>query len=410
MSTADASEVFAQALREDDAQALYDRAPCGYLSTDPSGLLVKVNQTFLTMTGYQRAQMIGRMRFADLLSVGGRIYHDTHYAPMLQMQGSAREIALDLLRPDGTRLPVLVTSLLEREPNGTPTVIRTAVFDASERRRYEQELLLATRRAEQSEAHMRHLAATLQAGLIPPVAPHIPGLDIATAYHPAGTDLNIGGDFYDVYPTGPGRWIVALGDVSGKGVEAAIVTALIRHTLRAVTIQDHDPAHALSVLNDVVFHDDTDRFCTLVLVLLTQHGESWTATVSLGGHAPPLLCRPDQRPTPIGRPGTLIGALPAATFHTIEIPIQTGDTLLLYTDGVTDARHDNTFYDEARLYELIYQHLRSRPNTAPTNTLVETILHGVLAFQHDNPSDDIALLSLTVSPKLNRHGFSAALI
>ena len=308
MSTADANEAFTQALRDDDADVLYDRAPCGYLSTDPNGLIVKVNQTFLTMTGYHREQLVGRRRFADLLTVGGRIYHDTHYAPMLQMQDSAREIALDLLRPDGTRLPVLVTSLLERDPHGEPQVIRTAIFDATERRRYEQELLLATRRAEQSEAHARDLAATLQASLIPPVAPHIPGLNIATAYHPAGTGQQIGGDFYDVYPTGPDEWIIALGDVSGKGVDAAIVTALIRHTLRAVTIENRDPAHALTVLNDVLYHDDTDRFCTLALVryaTTTRAGMRASASADTHHHsyAEPASHRPpSDAPAPSSAP------------------------------------------------------------------------------------------------------------
>ena len=152
VSSGEAVEAFTAALLDDDPTALYERAPCGYLSSTPDGTIVKVNQTFLTLTGYQRSDLVGRRTFAELLSPGGRIYHETHYAPMLRMHGTAREIALDIVRADGDRLPVLVNAVLERDVDGAPVVVRTAVFDATDRRRYEQELLLAKERAEASEA------------------------------------------------------------------------------------------------------------------------------------------------------------------------------------------------------------------------------------------------------------------
>lgn len=160
---------FLGALAADDPDQLYDRAPCGYLTTTPDGLIAKVNQTFLTLTGYGQSDLVGRRRFVDLLTAGGRIYHETHYAPMLQMHGTAREIALDVVCADGRRLPVLVNSVLERDPSGTPTVVRTAVFDATQRRAYERELLLTKQRAEESEVHARRLAQTLQQSFIPPL-------------------------------------------------------------------------------------------------------------------------------------------------------------------------------------------------------------------------------------------------
>ena len=170
----DALEAFLGALAGDDPEQLYDRAPCGYLTTTPDGLIAKVNQTFLTLTGYDQGDLVGRRRFVDLLTAGGRIYHETHYAPMLQMHGTAREIALDVVCADGRRLPVLVNSVLERDVLGLPTVVRTAVFDASQRREYERELLRAKQRAEASEVHARKLAQTLQQSFIPPDAPADP--------------------------------------------------------------------------------------------------------------------------------------------------------------------------------------------------------------------------------------------
>src|SRR4029453_12830175 len=114
------------------------------------------------LTGYTREQLVGHRRFAELLTAGGRIYHETHYAPMLEMHGSARAIALDIVRANGSRLPVLVNAILERDDAGHAVVVRAAVFDATDRREYEHELLRAKERAEASEQRSTELARTLQ--------------------------------------------------------------------------------------------------------------------------------------------------------------------------------------------------------------------------------------------------------
>src|SRR3954447_19663187 len=264
MSAQAASEAFYTALLDDDPEQLYDRAPCGYLSTTADGTIVKANATFLDMTGYLSHELVGSRTFASLLTPGGRIYHETHYAPMLSMQGRVREVALDLVRADGSRLPVLVNAALEATPDGTPKVVRVAVFDATHRREYERELLRAKERAERSELRARSLARTLQSTLIPPSPPALPGLDVSAAYRPAGDGQEVGGDFYDVFQISEGDWVVALGDVCGKGVEAAVVTALVRYTLRALTVQLDAPSAVLHSLNDVLLEQGSDRFCTVV--------------------------------------------------------------------------------------------------------------------------------------------------
>src|SRR3954451_21994159 len=142
-------------LTPDSAEDLYENAPCGYLSTLPDGRIARVNQTFLTWTGYTRDQLVGQRRFVELLTPGGRIYHETHYAPLLQMQGTVRAIALDVVRADGSRMPVLVNSQLRADSAGGPIGVRHTVFDATDRRRYETELLAARRRAEQATAWVR---------------------------------------------------------------------------------------------------------------------------------------------------------------------------------------------------------------------------------------------------------------
>jgi PAS domain S-box-containing protein len=128
---------------DESAEELFENAPCGYLSTAADGTLIRVNATFLRWTGYRREELVGVKRFQDILSVGGRIYHETHYAPLLRMQGSVREIAVDIVGANGDRLPVLVNSVLVRDEDGAPQAVRTTVFDATERKQYERELLAA---------------------------------------------------------------------------------------------------------------------------------------------------------------------------------------------------------------------------------------------------------------------------
>jgi serine/threonine-protein kinase RsbW len=142
---------------DDDPEELYDHAPCGYLTTLPDGTVVRVNQTFLNWTGYARTDLIGHRRFRELLTPGDQIYHETHYAPLLVMQGEVHEIALEVVRADGERVPVLVNSVLERAAGGAPRLIRTMVFNASERRSYEKELLHARNFAEESEKRIKVL-------------------------------------------------------------------------------------------------------------------------------------------------------------------------------------------------------------------------------------------------------------
>jgi sigma-B regulation protein RsbU (phosphoserine phosphatase) len=373
------------------AAELYQRAPCGFLSTTPEGTIVGVNETMLTLSGYQADELVGHRTFASLLSAGGRIYHETHYAPMLQMQGVAREIALDLICADGKRLPVLVNSILERGPDGTPRLIRTAVFDATDRRRYETELLLAKQRAEESEQRARQLARTLQATLMPPSLPTIPGLDVAVAFRPAGDGHQIGGDFYDVSQIGAGDWLVSVGDVAGKGAEAAVVTALARYTIHSAAIRRRSPAQILGNLNAVLLRDTTtDRFCTATIVRIRQTKSRWTATICNGGHPPPLLLRDNTSPAPLGRPGSLLGVFDAPDLYDNKISLHSGDTILLYTDGVTEGRSGKEFFGERRLADAVSHHVGSAQD------LCDTALTRVLDFQGGTPRDDIVLLAMQI--------------
>ena len=138
------------------ADPYYDEVPCGLMSTLPDGTVIRINSTFLAWSGLDRADVLGR-RFVDLLTSGARIYYDTHYAPLLQLQGEVAEVALDLATRDGGRLPLLLNAQLRTDPDGAPLVVHISAFAASQRATYERELLRARRTAEESEARVRVL-------------------------------------------------------------------------------------------------------------------------------------------------------------------------------------------------------------------------------------------------------------
>jgi phosphoserine phosphatase RsbU/P len=342
-------------LLEDSMDDLYENAPCGYLSTLLDGTIAKINATLLGWLGLERAQVVGVRRFSDLLTVGGRLYHETHFAPLLRMQGEINGVALELAAADGRRLPVLVTSTLKTGTDGEPLLIRTTVVDASERRAYERELLAARREADLERDRLARLAATLQRTLLPPALPVVPGLEVAAHYHPASTD-EVGGDFYDLFRLDDGRWGMFIGDVCGNGAGAAVVTSLARYTLRAAAVHDPDPVAVLTELNAALHRERLDpahRFCSVVFGVLTPEAGGCGVVLATGGHPPPVVIRSDgtaEYGYDVG--GQVVGLLPEASFVATTLHLGPGDTLLLYTDGLSEARVDrDTRFDEDDLLE-----------------------------------------------------------
>lgn len=384
-----ARDLFEAALRDDDPQALYDQAPCGYLSVLPDDRILKANRTLLTWTGYRESEL-ARRPFTEILAVGSRLFHETHVRPLLHMNGQVKEIALDLLRVDGSTLPVLVNAVLDHTSDGAPSVTRLAIFDATERRHYERELLAAKLRAESSERRSAELARTLQETLMPPRSPRIDGIDVATAYRPAGDGTEIGGDFYDIFEVAHRGWVVTLGDVAGKGVNAAVVATLARHTIRAVAVSESSPAEILRQLNQVVLHHPTDRFLTGVVLRLTRTGDTWNVRMATGGHPPAIVLDEHRAPRTIGEAAPLVGAFEDASYEDISFEMRPGTTLVLHTDGVTEARRGDEWYGEERLVRLL------QANRVAPQGLVRAILQDVMAFQEQRARDDIALLALHV--------------
>ncbi|WTL44744.1 SpoIIE family protein phosphatase [Streptomyces sp. NBC_01497] len=400
-----ALEASFSALLEDDVDDLYENAPCGYLSTLLDGTIAKINGTLLAWLGYRREETVGRKRFTDLLTVGGRLYHETHFSPLLRMRGDINGIALELKAGDGTRLPVLVTSRVKSGTNGEPLLIRTTLVDASDRRAYEKELLrrrqeavAAHEQVERDRARLQSVLATLQQSLLPPSLPAVPGLAADAHYHTASPD-NLGGDFYDLFTLGDGRWGFFLGDVCGKGPEAAAVTSLARYTLRAAALREPDPVAALSVLNTALYEKYSSggdaRYCTVILGTLTPKAGGFDITLASGGHPPALVMRGDGGTAYLPTPGgCLVGILPDAPFTAVTTTLEPGDTLVLYTDGLTEARigADRQRYGDDALHAFA----AGLAPATPSATI--TALTGLLDGFGDGLDDDTAVLSLGVPP------------
>ncbi|MBG0832179.1 SpoIIE family protein phosphatase [Planomonospora sp. ID67723] len=376
---------------DENLEDLYENAPFGYLSTLMDGTIVKVNTTFLTLTGYTREELVGRARIQSLLPVGDRIFYETHFAPLLAIQGQVREIAVELKSAGGARLPVLLNGAVRRPAPDRPALVRFSVAPATDRREYERELLRARQRAERSEAETRQLAQILQASFVPPELPPVPGMDAAGVYRPAGRGDEVGGDFYDLFET-PRGWALSLGDVCGKGAQAAVVTGLARYTLRTAGMQRTRPRDALALLNQAVLRERTDRFLTAVYAQIDRDGgEGPRVTFSLAGHPPPVRVAAAGGIEPVGRPGTLLGVFQDPALHESVVDLSPGDVLVFFTDGIIEGHGAADLFGEERLAGTL-----EATRGLDAKGIATRLVDEVVSFQSGLPSDDIAVLVLRV--------------
>ncbi|CAA9521411.1 MAG: Serine phosphatase RsbU, regulator of sigma subunit [uncultured Solirubrobacteraceae bacterium] len=241
-------------------------------------------------------------------------------------------------------------------------------------------------------AERSHIAQTLQRSLLPPALPEIAGLELAARYRAAGSQNQVGGDFYDAFRAADGVWTLLIGDVSGKGPEAAALTSLTRHTLRAATLRDMNPRENLKLLNEALFSqpDADGRFCTVLYAQVRPRAEGGAdITLATGGHLPPILLRAGGRVERVQLRGSLVGGLRTPEFGEREITLEPGDLLLLFTDGVTEIRGDDPDLGERALAEVLAQ-MRG----ASADEIVAAVQHKAVDLQAGEPRDDIALLAV----------------
>jgi serine phosphatase RsbU (regulator of sigma subunit) len=238
----------------------------------------------------------------------------------------------------------------------------------------------------------RELAQTLQQSLLPREFPEIPGVRITGHYRAAAQGQDVGGDFYDVFTIGARHWGIAIGDVAGKGPEAAALTAFARYTLRALA--ELDPARVLEQLNDNALRHPPqipEQLLTVLFAVAWVQEDALVAEVATAGHPAPLLRRATGAVEMVACRGPLIGLTNVPEYASEHVVLGPGDTLLLYTDGLTDARAPDKVLDEPELAGVV-ERAAGRRGQELAAYLEQT------ATQNQDPRDDIALLLIDRLP------------
>ncbi len=240
---------------------------------------------------------------------------------------------------------------------------------------------------ERAERARAEIADTLQSGLRPPPLPHIAGWSIAAMYQPAGAENEVGGDFYDAFRV-PGGWMLAIGDVTGRGAQAASITAVARYTLRTAAALTGDPVTALATLNRALYSRGDAALCTLVALVLSEDPDQ-PLRLAVAGHPPPLVVDGDSVSEATGA-GAVLGAFEDGEWEMVYCPLELGQQLVIVTDGITEAQGREGRFGEDRLHA----ELRGAGDPALVMRRLEAALNSFTEGRHE---DDVAILALTRS-------------
>lgn len=328
---------------------------------------------------------IGRVIFTGV----SELYPDI--SDEMLKQGAVDDEHLELLRTVGFRSALIVPLRARGRSLGVMTLVT-----AESLRRFDQgDLAFAEQLAGRAAVAVdnsrlatarRQIAETLQRSLLPDAVPEIEGWSVATLYRPASVsdEVEVGGDFYDFFET-PRGWIVLLGDVTGRGVEAASMTSLVRHGARFLAKDEHSPSTILTRLNEALREQSGLSLCSALCARL-EHGQ---LVMSSAGHPAPLIIRDDGRIREVGSPGPLLGGWEGSAWEDRIVAMGQQETLLMYTDGVTDTRGERDRYGARRLRGL----LKSHAGASPTE-LLERLEAALQDFQVEGHADDTGAVAL----------------
>lgn len=355
----------------------------GIISIGADGCVLEFNPAAEATFGYARDDVIGE-ELADLIMPmsmverhrqGLRRYLETGEGPILN-----RRVEVTARRSDGTELPVELT--VTPVVGANPPIFTGYLRDITEQRQAEAELLASRER-------LAHIARTLQTSLLPPVLPEIAGLQLSSLYRPAGAGNDVGGDFYDVFELSDSCWAFALGDVCGKGPEAAAATALVRYTLRAAAMRaPGDPAGVLDELHRAMLAQRPDSFATVAYTVLDTKDRR--LELVLGGHPPMIRWRAGEGATEIGSHGPIVGMIDRWPSVAQSFVLAPGDVVVLYSDGVVEARREREEFGIDRLLAVIDAAAADGPKA-----VTAAIDQAVIAFS-THLADDVAALALGV--------------
>jgi sigma-B regulation protein RsbU (phosphoserine phosphatase) len=358
----------------------------GITVQDPAGRLVYANEASARLGGFESPEPFlgGSARVPidrlDVRDEEGRPFPFERFPGQRVLAGEGPNEALIRFRRagDGQERWCVV--------RGTP------VLDEGGSLRFAVAIFHDVTDARLAQEEQRSLARKLQRSLLPPDLPEIPGMEVSGTYRWGAKGAEVGGDFYDAFQTGDGNWALVIGDVCGKGPEAAVVTGLARHTIRAVAQRERRPSRVLSALNTAMLNQRGDRtFCTLCYVRVKPSPSGARLTIGVAGHPLPVVVRADGSCEQAGTPGTLLGIFPDPSLHERSIDLRPGDAVVLFTDGVTEARRGDECLGVPRLLQLL-----SGAAGLPAHRVAALVDEAAASFSPEGPLDDVAVLVLRV--------------
>ncbi len=376
--------------------------------------LVGADMTSVTVTDRRRQRLTvrafaGDLRatllntsFADAGTVQGRVVRTGKTAVLADVAGGAETVG-----PLGDAMPLGPWMSIPLQAAGRPFGVLSLgrvrgrePFDAADKSLVEAFGAQASVAIRYGQAHQRVavVADTLRAGLQPRELPAVAGVDLAAHYRPHSDE--VGGDLYDVFPLPSSsrdgtEWGFAIGDVTGSGPQAATYTSLIRHTLQTAAMLDADPVRVMRLLNRRLMNSaDEHRFSTAVFGRLACTSSALEVCLVRAGHPYPLVVRSDGSVEVLKPPGPLLGISDDPRFGTVNVRLTFGDALVLYTDGVTEARAGQEQFGLERLINTV----RAAAGR-PAESLVAVIDDAVRAFA-DSPIDDLAIVVLAAEHRV----------
>lgn len=392
--------------------SLLEGAPLGIGIFDRDLRHVRVNRVLEEMNGQPAELLLGRTPSEVNGEVGAQA--EVLYRTVMDSGDAMRDVRLTgevTARPGEVRHWSITFYPVRRD--GDVVGLCVIVDDVTA----EQELTDALM---ESQRAVQRLAEDLQRDLLPPAHPVVAHADVAAIYRPAHTASRVGGDFYDVVELGGQRWLLVIGDVQGKGPLAASLSGALRYAVRTAAVVDHDPARVMGTVNAVLMGLEHEATCTAVCALLERRGDAWSLTTTSAGHPAPLVVRGARDGSPpavesVGASNMLLGVVHDVGYDVAHSTLAPGDSLVLYTDGITEARAqpqqrgdggrpgtgEVTLFGESRLRVALAETAasaaaRSAPGRGRADVLAQGIDGAVHAFASGRLRDDVTLLVLHV--------------
>jgi len=352
------------------------------IATGDENTITDSNNKFLSIVGYTRDDLLhGCVNWRAMAAPDSAQADESAYQEMLE-SGSCKPFEKVYVRKDGTFATTLVgAALTTRDPIGWISF----VLDLSERKQFENRIAALYERE-------HRISETLQATLITQTPHRYPGVEVDTAYQPALDEAEVGGDYFDVFPLGDGKLALVVGDVSGKGLEAATHTAEIKFALRAYLREHQKAGKSLTLLNSFLckcmqLEPGTPTFF-VVMGLVILDLRSGVMEVAVGGTEPVLIVRVDKQVEALPCQGMALGILVGEEYEALTLRLNPGDIIVMATDGITELRKDGVFLGSEGLAQLVCDAAKYEG----LHNIRQAVLDGVYAYSSGKRHDDICLL------------------